>query len=105
MTGGTYRSLASAGLSVLLCAAATISVRGDLPASFKVDLEPRQVEVGDRITATLLLVWMGERPSSTPRFPSWRKTNIGCCGFRLNQTICPLAISDWPFGFDCRGKC
>lgn len=40
----------------------------------KVELEPQEITVGDLVTATLSLVWMGAEPDEAPRFPTWQET-------------------------------
>lgn len=40
----------------------------------KVELEPQQITVGDRVKATVTLLWEGERPTAAPRFPAWQDT-------------------------------
>ena len=45
-----------------------------LPAQLTVTLEPTEITVGDRVQATVTLVWMGEEPSDSPRFPTWQGT-------------------------------
>lgn len=39
-----------------------------------VTLQPTEITVGDRVEATLTLVWMGAEPSEPPRFPTWQET-------------------------------
>lgn len=42
-------------------------------AALGVEVAPAEIKVGDWATATLTLVWGGEAPSETPRFPTWQK--------------------------------
>lgn len=42
-------------------------------AALGVEVTPAEIKVGDPATATLTLVWGGEAPSETPRFPTWQK--------------------------------
>lgn len=101
MRGATLRDLASKDLSLqavwvgfllfLVCAATAWS-QTDPPADaeaaetardvaaqggvgqLKIELEPSEITVGDRVEATLTLVWMGAEPSEPPRFPTWQET-------------------------------
>ncbi|MEM7585974.1 MAG: hypothetical protein AAF560_21470 [Acidobacteriota bacterium] len=43
-------------------------------ATFKVELSPTEITVGDRVDAELTVVWMGPEPTSEPRFPTWQET-------------------------------
>lgn len=43
-------------------------------ARLKVELAPREITVGDRVAATLTLVWMREAPVAEPRFPTWQES-------------------------------
>ena len=43
-------------------------------AALGVEITPAEIKVGDPATATLTLVWEGETPSETPRFPTWQET-------------------------------
>lgn len=38
------------------------------------ELQPDEITIGDRVEATLTLVWMGAEPSEPPRFPTWQET-------------------------------
>lgn len=43
-------------------------------AALGVEIAPAEIKVGDIATATLTLVWEGETPSETPRFPTWQES-------------------------------
>lgn len=45
-----------------------------LPVQFEVVLDRQEITVGDRVQATLTLVWMGDEPSAPARFPIWQET-------------------------------
>ena len=38
------------------------------------EIQPQEITVGDVVTATLNLVWMGAEPEEPPRFPTWQET-------------------------------
>jgi len=42
-------------------------------AALGVEISPAEIKVGDHAVATLTLIWEGETPSETPRFPTWQK--------------------------------
>ena len=43
------------------------------PAQLGVTLDREEITVGDRVEATLTLVWMGAEPSAPARFPIWQE--------------------------------
>jgi len=45
-----------------------------LPGQFRVELDRQEITVGDRVKATLTLVWMGAEPTAPARFPTWQET-------------------------------
>ncbi|MCG8463119.1 MAG: hypothetical protein MI919_43100 [Holophagales bacterium] len=46
----------------------------DQPGRLGVELSAPAALVGDRITATLIAVWMGREPAGDARFPTWQET-------------------------------
>jgi hypothetical protein len=61
------------GTTALLLALLPAALRAE-PIPVRVELQPAEITVGDRVTARLTLVWDGEEPSARPRFPAWGET-------------------------------
>lgn len=57
-----------------LWSAGSASAQDYSGAALGVEITPAEIKVGDPATATLTLVWEGETPSETPRFPTWQET-------------------------------
>ncbi len=62
-----------AALALLAGAAFPAAAQDYSGAALGVEIAPAEIKVGDRATATLTLVWGGETPSETPRFPTWQQ--------------------------------
>ncbi len=85
MSGLNQRGRWRAGLALLVVLSPTALAQGTskppaktpspktVPGIAKVEFQPTQITVGDRVLAEITLVWDGEAPSAMPRFPAWQK--------------------------------
>ena len=60
-------------LLLLLLLWSGVPLQGQEPIPVNVQLTPREITVGDRVSAELTLVWDGEAPTDAPRFPTWQE--------------------------------